>query len=102
GPGTGNLVSAKSGSGIIGFGGVGLPSVNVVQGNKIGTDITGNKALPNFGHGVLISAQNTLVGGTADGAGNLISGNRGDGVKLASTVGPGNVVQGNRIGTNAA
>ena len=60
----------------------------------------GNAAIPN-GVGVLVSglAMNNIIGGTAPGEGNVISGNREDNVLLGST---GNRVQGNRIGTNAA
>src|SRR5439155_1518506 len=44
-------------------------------------------------------ASGNTIGGTATGAGNVISGNIGDGVKLAADS---NVVIGNYIGTNAA
>ncbi|MEA2204292.1 MAG: hypothetical protein QOE77_1068 [Blastocatellia bacterium] len=73
---------------------------NVVQGNFIGTDPTGTIALGNGTSGVSISGSpaftNNLIGGTAAGAGNLISGNQ-RGVYLFS---PGNSVQGNLIGTD--
>jgi CSLREA domain-containing protein len=85
---------------------------NAVQGNYIGTDPTGMSTAP-FGNGRagvrVTSGHNNTVGGTAPGAGNLISGNRGVGVEIAasqptlpSTFPTGNVVQGNLIGTNAA
>jgi len=81
---------------------------NRIQGNFIGTDRTGTKAL-GFSNGVFLSsgATNTLVGGltTAPGTppGNLISGNNngGAGVEIALNV-SNNSVQGNLIGTNAA
>ena len=44
----------------------------------------------------------TSIGGTAAGAGNLISGNTSDGVEISGTGTNLNLVQGNRIGTNAA
>ena len=73
--GAGNVISGHT------FDGVTLDeaSGNVVQGNKIGTDPTGTIALGNSA-GVLLgyaSAANNLIGGTAPGAGNLISGNYG-------------------------
>ncbi len=88
---------------------------NVVEGNFVGTDITGTVALANNGSnpyafasgGVQISdgsAGNTIGGLTATpgtGAGNLISGNLFAGVNLYQA-GPGNLVAGNLIGTNAA
>ncbi len=72
---------------------------NVVQGNYIGTDVTGGRGLANQGPGVDLDFGAT-IGGTAAGAGNLISGNLGDGILIH----PGSaqsLVQGNRIGTDA-
>jgi hypothetical protein len=96
-PGARNVISGNTGAGID------FPSVlpvnmgQQVQGNTIGTDVSGTLALPN-GTGVSISASNITIGGTAAGAGNLISGNTTDGIALLS--GTGNVVQGNRIGVD--
>lgn len=76
-------------------------SGNQIQGNFIGTNATGSAALANGSSGIKIGrfapATNNTVGGTAPGAGNLISGNP-QGVYCNS---PGNVIQGNLIGTNA-
>src|SRR5262249_54495853 len=47
------------------------------------------------------SAASNTIGGASAGAGNVVSGNSGSGVQLASNA-AGNVVQGNFIGTNAA
>lgn len=74
-------------------------SNNLVQGNYIGTDITGTVAIGNRRAGVFITGTNNSIGGTAAGAGNVISGN-GRGVYLFG--GNNNTVQGNLIGTNAA
>jgi titin len=93
----GNLVSGNGGEGV-----VITESSDVVEGNYIGTDVTGTVAVPNGSDGVRIqlSTENT-VGGTAPGAGNLISGNAGNGVfVLGSTGALGNAVQGNYIGTD--
>ena len=78
-------------------------SESLVEGNWIGTDVTGTLALPNnLGVGLDIGSGNT-IGGTAPGAGNIISGNTGDGLEILGTLGTsGNVVAGNEIGTNAA
>jgi hypothetical protein len=73
---------------------------NVIQGNYIGTDVTGTIALGN-GMGVGITSSNNMIGGTAAGAGNVISGNLGDGVFIADGS-SGNWVQGNSIGTDAS
>src|SRR6266705_177468 len=57
---------------------------NVVQGCFIGTDLTGTNAAGNFGDGIYLSAPGNLIGGTALGAGNVISGNGSNGVVIAS------------------
>ncbi|HEY0075121.1 MAG TPA: hypothetical protein VGB77_13570 [Abditibacteriaceae bacterium] len=75
---------------------------NIVQGNYVGTDVSGTFALGNTKVGVHITedAQENLIGGVEKGAGNLISGNDALGVCLCKRV-KNNKVQGNRIGTNA-
>jgi parallel beta-helix repeat protein len=88
----GNLISGNTSYGVSLSG-----SGDTVQGNLVGLDATAANALPN-GDGVYVSGPNNLVGGTAAGLGNTVSGN-GTGVFLA--FGSGNLVQGNRIGTNA-
>ena len=62
-------------------------TANSVQGDYIGTDITGTVALPNGDDGVYISggAANNTIGGTVTGARNLISGNAGEGVDMLDT-----------------
>jgi parallel beta-helix repeat protein len=72
---------------------------NVVEGNYIGTNAAGTASLGNgdLGNGISLFASNNRIGGTAPGSGNLISGNQADGVFIN---GPGNVVQGNYIGTD--
>ena len=74
-------------------------SKNLVQGNFIGTDLTGTIALGNGWGGVAIfrSANNT-IGGTTANAGNLISGNPGAGIDIDDA--EGNLIQGNFIGTD--
>ena len=78
-------------------------SDNVVEGNYIGTDATGANPLPNTLSGVgIIDASNNTIGGTAAGAGNVISGNGSDGVFIGTNQGTatGNLVAGNYIGTD--
>ena len=75
---------------------------NVVQGNYIGTDVTGTLDLGNSQDGVRITggpSYNT-IGGTAAGAGNLISGNGFNGIVIQFSGTTENVVQGNLIGTD--
>ena len=57
---------------------------NVVEGNYIGTDVRGTTQLANGADGVDIfaGAMNNVVGGTATGDGNVISGNGASGVVI--------------------
>ena len=82
----GNLISGNDYDGVLIFDDTGAAQNNVVIGNKIGTDVTGSVALPNAGNGIDVYASNNIIGGTAPGAGNLISGNAGAGIYLAQAV----------------
>jgi len=108
-----NVVSGNLGCGILvmapsGGGDGSGPANNVIEGNYIGTDLTGSTAHPNTQGLMLVSARATTIGGATAAAGNVISGNADDGICLSSTAvssGPpttGTVIQGNFIGTNAA
>jgi hypothetical protein len=81
-----------------------LSGDNTVAGNYIGTDVTGTQALGNGYDGVLVhGGSGNTVGGTAQGERNLISANHGAGVKFEDrgiNPLPGNVLQGNFIGTD--
>ena len=77
-------------------------SLNLVQGNMIGTDMTGTVAIGNTGAGVLVgdgSSANT-IGGPVGGARNVISGNA-EGVLITGATTTGTLVAGNLIGTDA-
>lgn len=87
--GAGNLISGN-GTGVD----IRAPGTTV-QGNLIGTDVTGTKRVRN-GSGIQSSSQNVQIGGLLPGARNIISGN-GDGVSIS---GNGSKVQGNFIGTD--
>ena len=96
-----NVMSGNSGNGILIVGD--SATGNVVEGNFIGTDATGTLDLGNTfaGVGILNSASHNTIGGTAPGAGNVVSGNGTIGVGMgAGGVCTDNVVQGNRIGTD--
>ena len=79
-------------------------SGNLVQGNYIGTDITGSSPFGNNQSGILIEGCSNLIGGTVAGAGNVISGNSQNGIGLVGNNGnaTGNIIQGNLIGLTAA
>lgn len=77
-------------------------TANLIQGNYIGTDVTGQSAVANQLSGLRIESPANTVGGTVSGAGNLISGNGQDGIFLVAAAAMNNVVQGNFIGTSAS
>ena len=96
--GAGNVVSGNS------YAGVWLlnSSNSVVEGNLIGTTASGLAALPNanFGVGVDGSTASAMIGGTTATARNVISGNKGPGV-LVATSEASNSLLGNYIGVGA-
>ncbi|HZT06161.1 MAG TPA: CSLREA domain-containing protein [Chloroflexota bacterium] len=87
----------------------GTSTGNLIQGNFIGTDVTGTVAVGNVQQGVRLEnsevppptpPSNNTVGGTASGAGNVISGNGDNGIRIVQ--GANNtIIQGNFIGTDA-
>lgn len=96
--GAGNLISGNTAHGIAI--GTEIASNNVVQGNLIGTDVTGLYGLGNGLFGVLISsAPNNLIGGLEEGAGNVIADNFA-GVWVNQPGGNNNEIKGNLIGTD--
>jgi uncharacterized repeat protein (TIGR01451 family) len=94
--GAGNVISANGERGIE-FRGTGAG--DLVEGNEIGTAAAGTAALGNQFEGIYVSGPSGVtIGGTLAGAGNVIAGNRSDGIGLASG---GNLVEGNEIGVDA-
>jgi titin len=93
-----NLISGNGGAGVF----IELESHNnSIIGNTIGTDITGMAALGNKYEGVSISrSANTEIGGTSPGEGNLISANGYAGVAVNFEESSGNLIAGNKIGTD--
>ena len=68
---------------VSGNGGLGIyvsPDSLALTGNYVGVDITGTAALPNAGSGIAIAGLGVVVGGTEEGAGNLIAFNGAHGV----------------------
>ena len=94
-----NLISGNNASGII-ITDAGT-TLNLVEGNYIGTDNDGSGRLGNAsGVSVSSGASGNVIGGTEAGAGNVISGNPLFGVVLADAGTTGNRVEGNLIGTD--
>ena len=101
-----NVIAASGGFGIDG-----VFNNAVIQGNDIGTDLTGNAPLfnPNVAPnsntqgGIRDNVNHVTIGGTAAGAGNIIA-SQGSGIIVGPiSVASGTaVIQGNAIGTNFA
>jgi hypothetical protein len=102
----GNQIAGMSGTGIYlnETAGSSVPTKGtVIQGNLIGTDVTGNAALRTTAIGIQVggNAPNNTIGGAGAGQGNVIGGLSqaiyvtGDGFGGSST---GNVIQGNLVG----
>jgi titin len=99
-PGCRNIISGNDGPGVRVYGSG--TDGNTISGNYIGTDETGTSMLSNKNGGVEVSggATNTIIGGTAPGEGNLISGNTNSGVAIYGSGTTGTQIIANRIGTD--
>ncbi|MDQ3545275.1 MAG: right-handed parallel beta-helix repeat-containing protein [Verrucomicrobiota bacterium] len=94
-----NVISGNGSNGVMidGEGGA-----NLVQGNFIGTDVTGKIALGNSGTGVVVqNAGTNTIGGSTSTAGNVISGNGDDGIFISGALSGLTTVIGNFIGTQS-
>lgn len=89
--GAGNVISGNA-SGIRESG-----NSNVIEGNLVGTDVTGRVAIGNE-EGITFTSSNSTIGGTVAAARNIVSGNFNFGIDMGE--GSGNVVEGNYIGTD--
>src|SRR5262249_40555552 len=88
-PAARNLISGNVNNGIA----IGASGHDVIQGNLIGTDVTGAQPLPN-GFRITVNRDNNIIGGTAAGAGNTIAFNHAPAVSVNGT---GNAIEGNSI-----
>jgi len=72
-----------------------------IKGNFIGTSKEGDAKIGN-GYGLLLltNTPSNEIGGIEDGEGNLISGNKEDGIQIYGTSSTGNEIFGNKIGIN--
>ena len=108
----GFVASTRTGTVMKGAGLLIEPGSNgdIVQGNYFGLNGDDTEAANDYG--IVVSSSNNTIGGTATGAGNVISGNKVGGLALfpaettatppaLSTVSD-NLIEGNLIGTNAA
>src|SRR5437764_4663681 len=95
-----NTISANGFSGVVMY--QAATTGNVLQGNFIGTDVTGAHGLGNGADGVTIQdAPGNTIGGAAAGSRNLISGNGANGI-FVTAAGANSVVAGNWIGVDVS
>ena len=96
GASAGNVISGNSANGVflVDVGG----GSNLVQGNLIGTDFSGNKAVGNAMAGIYIQVPGNTIGGLTAGLGNVISGNGQNGIFVSGA--SNNLIEGNYIGTD--
>ena len=94
-----NIVSGNRGRGVM----ISDSDSNLVVGNYIGTDITGQSALPNKSYGVSVNNAScwNRIGGGEEAERNVISGNLSAGIMLSGSGTTDNEVLGNYIGTDA-
>ncbi len=97
-----NVISANVWGISIGIGSTDDDS-NVIQANKIGTDVTGTVALGNTTAGITagFASANTLIGGPAAGQGNVIAFN-GIGIEFRQNADAGHTILGNSIFSNGS
>jgi hypothetical protein len=95
-----NVISGNLSNGIF----INAGGQNTIVGNFIGVDATGLAALPNRTNGIDIAASDgNAIGGTAPGAGNVISGNLAAGISVrsgAAVFADDNRIEGNYIGVD--
>lgn len=90
-----NIVSGNDGPGI-GIDAAG--SVENLKGNYIGLDASGEVGIGNSGEGIYDASSNTVIGGSTNGAGNVVSDNGGGGI---ISDGNATTIIGNLVGTSA-
>jgi sugar lactone lactonase YvrE len=79
----GNVISGNNGEGLAIEG-----NGNLVEGNLIGVNASGNDAVANTANGLVVIGSSNTIGGTTPGAGNVLSGNTGAGLTINATVAP--------------
>lgn len=95
-PEEGNLISGNGDHGMY------VIDMNngVIKNNKIGTDITGNYAIPNEGKGIAAIVHHAITIGDGSSTGNLVSGNMDDGISTGSVTNSDCLIAGNKVGTD--
>ena len=92
-----NLISGNTGLGLL------VSSDQTIQGNYIGTDVTGLLDRGNSGSGIISNTDSSVitVGGTTAEERNIISGNNGTGLGWGDEGANNDIIQGNYIGVGS-
>jgi uncharacterized repeat protein (TIGR01451 family) len=112
GAGSDGLVLTAGNSTVRGLSVVGFPGSaivltsgggDVIAGNYLGVALPGTTANPNGQGLAIVGSSGNTIGPAAGGAGNVISGNTGDGIQIqpGAATASGNLIIGNLIGTTA-
>ena len=98
-PGERNIISGNEAEGIS----INSSSNNIIQGNYVGTDVSGTAALPNgyFGMRIENDSNSNTIGGPNPGEGNIVSGNESDGIFVLLSS-DNNIIQGNYVGVDVS
>jgi hypothetical protein len=96
---TRNVISGNNGNGVEIAGQ--NSSENVILGNYVGLDAFGSALIGNTGSGIYVNGPNNTIGGTAVGAGNVVSGNESGGIYVFGAAATENTLCGNQVGTSA-
>jgi hypothetical protein len=101
GPSEGNIIDSSTQSGIYAYSAAPVaPDSGIsIYRNFIGTDASGQHAIPNAQNGIELESGYANIGGI--GLGNVISGNHGSGIHVLGASSAYNVISGNRIGVTA-
>jgi hypothetical protein len=95
-----NVISGNGGRGVVLLLGA---TGSDIQGNYIGTNISGAVPMGNVEEGIRIfEAAGNTIGGSNNGARNVISANGGDGVAIDTETSSGNRILGNHIGVDVS
>jgi len=101
---TGNLISSNRADGILISSGD--STLNIIQGNVIGTDLSGLRPMGNAGYGIDIdsggvgASLHNIIGGPIPGQGNIIAFNQRGGVIIVDTASVGNTIDPDSIYSN--
>jgi hypothetical protein len=98
GTGQGNLISGNRGIGVV----IGSGGHATIQGNLIGLGNDDQQRIGNQKNGIELVSPNNRLGGPGPGEGNVISDNGMAGLILGTSRATGNIIQGNRIGTDVS